>query len=118
MTPDQIQRIDDLTEKLADVFLREADPDNWTAPGTMPADMSTEQRGNRFWDRKGASATGSVLRFALDIADRNNQKDAPLVGDDMDEEIAKAEKRADSEMRRVLGSAAARATMTSGKAGK
>ena len=118
MTPDQLQRIADLTEKLADVFIKEANPDNWTAPGTMPADMTTEQRGNRFWDRKGASATGSVLRFALDIADRNNQKAKPLVGEDMDEEIAKAEKLADAEMRRVLGSASARATMTSGKPGK
>src|SRR5574341_918805 len=62
MRPDQLQMLDDLAERLADTFLIEADPDNWTAGGKLPTEMSREERGDRHWDRKGAIGTGAVLR--------------------------------------------------------
>lgn len=112
MRPDQIERLKDLAETLADVFLTEADPANWSGAGKLPADLSRDERGNRHWDRKGAMGTGAVLRFALDVA-----KTATVTGasdpsatpeereNSLDQQIAEAEKRAQQALARVLDKA-------------
>ena len=49
MRPDQIQRLQDLSEKLADRFLLEADPAEWAGGSNAPADMSQQERGDAYW---------------------------------------------------------------------
>jgi hypothetical protein len=109
MRPDQIQRINDLTERLADVFLMEADPSNWTADGIVPCDMEAQQRGDRHWCKKGAISTGAVLKHALDIArhyTESNRQPAPGQPDPLDESIAGAERRAAKAVKDALNKAA------------
>lgn len=112
MRPDQIERLKDLAETLADVFLTEADPANWSGSGKLPTDMTREERGDRHWCRKGAMGTGAVLRFALDVV-----KTATVTGAadphanpqereaSLDQQIAEAEKRAKQALARVLDKA-------------
>ena len=106
MRPDQIQRLTELSEDLADVFITEADPVNWSGHGVMPQDMTKEDRGNRHWDRKGAMGTGGVLRTTLDLIAHHNG--VPFYADDgdLDSKIADAEKRAQAAVKRVLNKAA------------
>lgn len=102
---DQITMLEDLAERLADVFLEEADPLNWSGAGTPMADMTKEQRGNRHWDRKGAMGTGGVLKFTLDIAAKAKDQSAPdgsEVDADLEAQVAEAQKRASAAMLRIV----------------
>jgi len=111
MRPDQLQRLNDLTERLADVFLDEADPDGWPGAG-VPAEAWDKQiRGDRVWVKKGAMATGGVLRYALDLVAKN-VTDGSIPGpedhakeSDLDRQIREAEKRAGEAVARVLDKA-------------
>ena len=111
MRPDQIALLRDLSEKLADVFIIEADPSNWTADGKLPCDLTRDERGDRTWDRKGAMGTGGVLRTTLDILARHGEGDKPADGDDaavdsdLDAQIKDAERRAAEAVSRVLNKA-------------
>lgn len=95
MRPDQLQRLNDLSEKLADVFLEEADPQTWNGAGQAVADMSTEDRGNRYWCKKNAMATGGVLRYTLDLIQHHKDRAPgdPEQDADMDARIRDAERR-------------------------
>lgn len=107
MRPDQLQRLQDLTERLADSFLLEADPAEWPGDGIPPADMDQHTRGDRYWCKKNAMATGGVLRFTLDLIGKHNAPgDTPAEEDaDMDKRIKEAERRAAAATARVLGKA-------------
>lgn len=102
---DQITMLEDLAERLADVFIEEADPDNWSGAGTLMAEMTKEQRGNRHWDRKGAMGTGGVLKFTLDIAARAKDEqvgDSNAEDAELDAQVEEAQKRAKAAMLRIV----------------
>ena len=109
MRPDQIQRLKDLSESLADVFIVEADPANWSGGG-LPRDMSQEERGNRHWDRKGALGTGAVLSHTLNVI-KHYEDRKPAAGaeegneGDLDKAIGDAERRAQAALDRVMNKA-------------
>lgn len=106
MRPDQLQRLNDLSEKLADAFLVEADPSEWPGDGKSPADISQQERGDRYWCKKNAMATAGVLRFALDLTAKAPPGETDHARDsDMDRKIAEAEKRASAAVARVLDKA-------------
>jgi len=110
MRPDQIQRLKDLSESLADVFIVEADPTNWSGDGRLPRDMSQEERGNRHWDRKGALGTGAVLSHTLNVIKHYKDR-KPAAGaeeeteGDLDKAIGDAERRAQAALDRVMNKA-------------
>lgn len=97
MRPDQIARIQELSEQLADRFILEADPTEWPGAGTPPAEWSQEDRGNAYWCKKNAMATGGVLRYTMDLLAKHTPEDGK--GDqaaqdaDMDRQIREAERR-------------------------
>lgn len=95
MRPDQLQRLNDLAEKLADSFLLEADPSEWPGDGKPPADLTQQQRGDRYWCKKNAMATGGVLRFALDLIGKQSDTPPAEADADMDKRIREAEQRAE-----------------------
>lgn len=67
MTPDQLKRLNDLSEKLAEVAIVDADPENWVGFGELPKDLTAADRGNAVWCRKVALATISVLSRVVAI---------------------------------------------------
>jgi hypothetical protein len=98
MRADQIQRLKDLEEKLAEVVLEEADPDLWPGAGVPLADMTHDQRGSRYWAKKNAAASFALLDRTISMA-RDAEAVNPLTGNhnprpDLDKEINDAEKKA------------------------
>ncbi len=90
MRKDQLERLSLLSEKLADVVLDEADPDFWPGFGVPIADMTKEERGDRYWCKKNAAATLMLLTKVETIRAENPKKD-PDDEPNLDKVIAKAE---------------------------
>ena len=67
MRKDQIERLEELSEQLADRFLHEADPAEWPGAGVPLSEWTDKDRGNAWWMKKNAMGTGGVLRFTLDV---------------------------------------------------
>ena len=116
MRDDQRQKIKELTERLADRFILDADPATWAAGEKQSSDMSQQERGDSYWSRKMAMATGGVLRYALDLGEKINEQQAmPGTAEhaareaDMDRAIREAERRAAHAVQRVIGDAKAKA---------
>lgn len=109
MRPDQITMLNELAERLADVFLQEGDPSNWSGAGKLPVDLTRDERGDRKWDKANAMATGGVLRYVMDVtaAARKNEIDSvPEQAErdsDLDRQIKEAQVRAAEAMKRVMG---------------
>jgi hypothetical protein len=106
MRDDQRKRLQDLSERLADSFLLEADPGEWPGDGRPPADLTQQERGDRYWCKKNAMATGGVLKFVLDLQARTGAEGGdPERESDIDHRIAEAEKRAASAVERAMSKA-------------
>ena len=110
MRPDQLERMQDLAEKLADVVLEEADPETWPGAGIPLADLTQQQRGDRFWSKKNAAATfvllGKVAEIIARRADGSSEKSGDN-GEDMERTIARAEKEAAKALERIQAGSAA-----------
>lgn len=109
MRPDQFQRILELSEQLADTFIAEADPGEWSGDGKAPADLTKQERGDRYWCKKNAVATGAVLRYTLDLiahddngATRPGPAEEMMRDADLDRKISDAERRAEAAVARVM----------------
>jgi len=61
MRQDQYEKLQELTEKLTDAFIGEADPSVWPGHGVAIAAMDQQTRGDRYWCKKNAAATLSVI---------------------------------------------------------
>lgn len=105
MRADQLEKLRALQERLADVFIEEADPEKWP-------DMSTrDARGDRYWMKKNANASlvlvGRIENLLALRAGRTTGNDnGQATRDDearLDGEIAAAEKEAERLGRNVVG---------------
>lgn len=103
MRPDQYDKLQALSERLTDVVIDEADPDNWPGSGWKPNELTKEQRGDRYWSKKNAVATLSLigrihqLTVAIRMASHAGVGDPGAVTeseDGLDAEVAAAEKEA------------------------
>jgi hypothetical protein len=109
MRPDQIERLKELSEKLADHFLMEADPVEWPGGGSPPSSMTQQERGDSYWCKKNAMATGGVLRYTLDIV-KSHSTPGSAADDtdpdaDMDKKIREAERRASAAVNQAIDKA-------------
>lgn len=98
MRLDQIARMQMLSEGLADVVLSEADTMTWPGAGKPAAELTQAERGDRYWTKKNAAATMTLLIKVMSITGMLARADAqPSTSDpaeELDAEVAKAEKRA------------------------
>jgi len=101
MRQDQIKLLQDLQDKLIDSVLIEADPDNWPGKDVLPMDMTKEERGDRYWCKKNAAATLTLINKIDSFGvkgvpdDGNTQED-----DNLDKDIARHEKAASEQLKR------------------
>ena len=58
-----LQRLQELSERLADVFLVGAGRQQLERRRHAAKDMKKQQRGDRHWDRKGAIGTGAAVSY-------------------------------------------------------
>lgn len=61
MRQDQFERMQELSERLIDVAMDEADPDKWPGAGWAADQLTKDQRGDRYWSKKNAVATLSLI---------------------------------------------------------
>jgi hypothetical protein len=95
---EQFERMQSLAEKLTDVVIDEANPDEWPGKDTKLIELTRDQRGDRYWCKKNAAATLSLLtkmHSLLGIVEKRNV-DPPDEDehDDLEDEIKAAEKEA------------------------
>lgn len=70
MKPEQLKRLQHVTELVAEEFIIEADPNNWSGGANVsPKDLDKTTRGNRHWDKKNAILTGTLLARMMDLAE-------------------------------------------------
>ncbi len=106
MRQDQYEKLQALAEKLTDTFLAEANPDAWPGHGVAMAAMDQQTRGDRYWCKKNAAATLSVIIRTTNLVGIIQQRSAGAGGGDvppaegeagddgLDAEIKAAEKEA------------------------
>lgn len=100
MREDQRQRLADISEALAEVAIRDADPANWTAADKPLCDMTKEERGDAAWCRKTAVQSVALLgRLQQILRDTGGKK--PGDDDDPESDIKRAEKEANKLLERI-----------------
>lgn len=118
MRDDQYTKLKALQEKLADVVINEANPDTWTGNGKTPADLTRDERGDRYWCKKNAAATLSVMMRIYSVAGMveragGTAPELPAGADgetDLDREVAAAEREARSILTKIAKSSRASRT--------
>lgn len=105
MRPDQIARLEKLAEDVAEEFLREADPANWSGAGQNPAEMDRETRGARNWDVKNANQVGALTVRVMELLNKGKNGDQYHPDDqtDPEEEVKHYERKAREMMEAVMG---------------
>lgn len=103
MRPDQIERLKALSEGLADVVISEADPAMWPGAGKDAADLTKDERGNRYWSKKNAAATMTLLVKVMSIAGHVQGGTLPsgTTEEDLEDIQAKAEREATALLERA-----------------
>jgi hypothetical protein len=94
--PDQLERMNDLAQRLTEVFLEECDPTHW------PDLDSRDGRGDRLWLKKNAAKTLAIVTQLVFVGQRIEGRDsnAPTEHDhDLEQLIARAEQRAAAMLR-------------------
>lgn len=122
MRQDQFEKLQQLEEKLVDTFLVEADPEGWPGHGLQIAAMDPQTRGDRYWSKKNAAATGVLVQRVSGLIGGVQQSGAgtsPPAGEgdaqkareerQLDDEIARAEREAERLMRELQAGAAKKA---------
>jgi hypothetical protein len=96
MRDDQIERLKDMAEAVAEVFIEEIDPETWSGAGMSMAEMDSQTRGDRYWCKKNAIQTGTLLARVLDLADHSDRPAhaAQMDDDSAEKEIERFEKQA------------------------
>lgn len=102
MRQDQYLKLQQLEEKLLDVFLAEADPEHWPGRGLKIGDMDAKTRGDLYWVRKTAASAGmlfsrveAMVGKVQGIGTTLTPEDAPETGEQqLDADIAAAEREA------------------------
>jgi hypothetical protein len=94
MRQDQYEKLQALAEKLTDVFLEEADSDKWPGTGIESRQMDQQTRGDRYWCKKNAAATLTVIMKTANLVGVIQQRSAG--GGDGGAAVSEAEREADT----------------------
>lgn len=104
MRDDQRKQLEGLSESLTDVVLEECDTKFWPGDGKALDQMTQDERGDRFWCKKNAAATLTLLTKVHSVLDRVQQ---PAKGfddaDDLDKEINAAMREAENRLKGLTG---------------
>lgn len=113
MRDDQIQQLEDLSSDLIDVALEECDPKTWPGAGKPIADMTKDERGDRYWSKKNGAATVMIAAKIRSLIDQRTRPDwAPNKqdADDLDKEIDSVTREAEKRLEGIHAGKPARRT--------
>lgn len=99
MRADQYEKLQALSERLTDVFLNEAEPEKWPGNALAPGAMDQQTRGDRYWCKKNAVATLTLIGKVVAITNLKSPAGSGAPGaideqESLDAEINAAEKEA------------------------
>lgn len=98
MRDDQITRLQALSERLGEVVIHEVDPEQWPGADKQLGELTQQERGDRYWCKKNAAATMTLLLKVVNISGVLNRTkpatDAGNAADGLDGELAAAEREA------------------------
>lgn len=112
MRDDQYVRFKKLAEDLVEVVIGELNPETWSGAGQTLAEMSKEDRGDRYWAKKNANQTLTIvikMQALAGMVERANRgsEEQPLTeegetaADDLDKRMKAAERQAASILKRA-----------------
>ena len=109
MRQDQYEHLQALTEKLTDALIQEMDPETWPGAGILPASMDQQTRGDRYWCKKNAAATLTLIMKNTSLIDVARRQSAAGGGSaaveeeetSLDAELRAAEKEAERCLRKI-----------------
>jgi hypothetical protein len=116
MRQDQFERLITLEEQLTDVFIGEAEPTTWSGTGLLPKEMDQQTRGDRYWCKRNAVATLSLVQRVASLVGAVRDRGAGTTPaapteegeeahDDLEAAVVDAEREA-ARLMRQLGKAA------------
>lgn len=99
MRPDQKKRLADVSERLTEIVINDADPDTWSGQGKLLGDMTKDERGDAAWCRKTAVQSVALLCRLQQLLrdDAGGKGDGP----DPEDDIRRAEREAQKMLARV-----------------
>lgn len=106
MYEDYRTRLTALSDKLTNVVIEEADPDNWSGSKKPVKELTKDERGDRYWDKKNAAASLTLL---IKVHSLIGMQSRGATGENVDDDdfglaqqVAKAEKEAAAIIERVM----------------
>ncbi|ENT9569148.1 hypothetical protein ACFA6N_002430 [Salmonella enterica] len=106
MYEDYRTRLTALSDKLTNVVIEEADPDNWSGSKKPVKELTKDERGDRYWDKKNAAASLTLLIKVHSLIGMQSRGTTGENVDDDDfglaQQVAKAEKEAAAIIERVM----------------
>ncbi|CQH34491.1 TPA: hypothetical protein PXJ75_002865 [Yersinia enterocolitica] len=105
MHEDYKTRLTTLCDKLTDVVLTESDPDNWPGADKAINELSKDERGDRYWDKKNAAASLTLLikvHSLIGMHNRGGKTPDNSPSADTEEEMAKEVATAERDAKRVV----------------
>ncbi|EAM6080673.1 hypothetical protein CDJ04_07135 [Salmonella enterica] len=107
MYEDYRTRLTNLSDKLTNVVIEEADPDNWSGSKKPVKELTKDERGDRYWDKKNAAASLTLLIKVCSLIGMQSRGATGENADDDDDfglaqQVAKAEKEAAAIIERVM----------------
>lgn len=107
MYDDYRTRLTNLSDKLTNVVIEEADPDNWSGSKKPVKELTKDERGDRYWDKKNAAASLTLLIKVHSLIGIQTRGATGENADDDDDfglaqQVAKAEKEAAAIIERVM----------------
>lgn len=113
MRDDQVERLQKLSEALVDVVLKEADPATWPGAGKPLSDLGQQERGDRYWSKKNATASLALAMKVQSLIDQRERPDwKPSQGndEDLEAELKAAEREASKRLGQLQHGRKARST--------
>ncbi|CNG65830.1 MULTISPECIES: hypothetical protein [Yersinia] len=105
MHEDYKTRLANLSDKLTDIVLDEADPDNWPGEGKPLKEQTQQERGDRYWSKKNAAGSLTLLIKVHSLIGMQTRGGKPGEGgapDERDFELGKQVAAAEREAMAVL----------------
>lgn len=126
MRQEQFDLLQQRAEQLTDIFLKEADPATWPGAGIDDIRMDAKTRGDRYWTKKNAFATMSLVQRIVGVIDTVRRKTSSptdpgnpgAVQEHEEEELEAEAAAAEREAAKMLkkATASAKKTVAHGKA--
>ncbi|WP_158785151.1 hypothetical protein [Pantoea sp. BAV 3049] len=109
MSDDYKNRLTELSDKLTDVVINEADPDNWPGAEKPIKQLTKDERGDRYWSKKNAAGTLTLLIKVHSLIGMHGRGGTPAEGKnpseadfELGQQVNRAEKEAADILERIM----------------